>query len=516
MYKGLTAIKNIMDDIKITPFNCKRWLLKAMLASVLAFNIFSSVSAAPWVDSGDQRLRHHIQLLADKNIITVPITTWPLMWSGVINDVRRADHSQLSEESLWSLHYVKHAFARQTEGPLRFNAQLSAGENTQAVKYFGDARRETTEAKASIDWMNDKLAVHLAAGYAEQPLDGDKWRADGSYISYALGNWALTAGAVDRWWGPGWHSSLTLSNNARPIPGLSLQRRNSDAFKSAWLSWIGPWQFTSIAGQLESDRHIPDAYFLGARISFKPFNNLELALSRTAQWGGEGRPQSLSSLKDLIIGNDNRGDSGISLDGSNEPGNQQASIDARYNFSLAQTTNAMYFQFTGEDEAGGLPSRGLVQLGLESSFLYRNMQHRFVFEASDTSSESYSTKRPNYAYEHFIYKSGYRYKQRPIGASIDNDSRLLTLSADHYLANGKQLSWSLSNVDLNVDGTNVSAPSGSVYGQGAAVKMATVQYTLPLSEYWQASFIVRHTSESFVFNNDVLDSGASLVLDFRY
>ena len=521
MCNGLIAIKNIMDNINVTPSFCKRWLLKAMLAAIFSFNSIYPVSAAPWVDSGDQRLRHHIQLLADKNIITVPVTTWPLMWSGVIHDVKRADYSHLDEQSLWSLQYVKHAFARQTEGALRFNGQLAAAESIQGIKGFADNHREQSEAKASVDWMGDKLAVHLAATYAEQPLDGDTWRADGSYVSYAIGNWAVSAGAVDRWWGPGWHSSLTLSNNARPIPGLSLQRRNSDAFdfKSSWLSWlnaIGPWQFTGIAGQLESNRHIPDAYFLGARFSFRPLNSLELALSRTAQWGGEGRPQSLSSLKDLIIGNDNRGDSGISLDGSNEPGNQQATIDARYSFAVSQTNNAMYFQFTGEDEAGGLPSRGMVQLGLESSFLYRNAQHRFVLELSDTTSESYSDERPNYAYEHGIYRSGYRYKNRPMGASVDNDSRLMSFTANHYLTSGQQLSWSLSKADLNTDTTNASAPGGSVYGSGGVVKMAKIQYSVPVNTHWQLSFAYQYASNVVLFNNEVLDSSGSMILDFKF
>ena len=520
MRDGLTAI-NIMDDTSITHLNCKPCLLKAMLAAILFFSFIFSVSAAPWVDSSDFRLRHHIQLLADKNIITVPVTTWPLMWSGVIHDVKQADYSNLDEQSLWSLRYVKHAFARQTEGALRFNGQLSAAESVQAIKHFGDNRREQSEAKASIDWMGDKLAVHLAGTYAEQPQDGNKWRADGSYISYALGNWALSAGAVDRWWGPGWGSSLTLSNNARPIPGLSLQRRNSDAFnfETPWLSWlsyIGPWQFTSIAGQLEANRHVPDAYFLGARFSFRPLNSVELAFSRTAQWGGEGRPQSLSSLKDLIIGNDNRGDSGIDIDGSNEPGNQQATIDARYSFAVSQTHNAMYFQFTGEDEAGGLPSRGMVQLGLESSFLYRNAQHRLVLEVSDTTSESYSDERPNYAYEHAIYRSGYRYKGRPIGASIDNDSRLVSFIANHYLTDGQQLSWSLSKVDLNTDASNSGAPGGSVFGNGGVVKIAKIQYSVPVNAYWQLSFAYQYASDLFMFNNEVLDSSGSMILDFRF
>jgi hypothetical protein len=165
MRNGLTAI-NIMDDTNITHLNCKPCLLKAMLAVILSFSIIFSAHAAPWVDGGDHRLRHHIQLLADKNIITVPVTTWPLMWSGVIHDVKQADYSSLDEESLWSLRYVKHAFARQTEGALRFNGRLSTAESVQAVKHFADNRREQSEAKASIDWMGDKFAVHIAGTYA--------------------------------------------------------------------------------------------------------------------------------------------------------------------------------------------------------------------------------------------------------------------------------------------------------------------------------------------------------------
>jgi hypothetical protein len=169
-----------------------------------------------------------------------------------------------------------------------------------------------------------------------------------------------------------------------------------------------------------------------------------------------------------------------------------------------------------EDEAGGLPSRGMLQLGLESSFLYRNTQHRLVLEVSDTTSESYSDERPNYAYEHGIYRSGYRYKGRPIGASIDNDSRLVSFMANHYLTSGKQLSWSVSKIDLNADTTNVDAPGGSVFGSGGVVKIAKIQYSVPVNAYWQLSFAYQYASDLFLFNNEVLDSSGSMILDFRF
>ena len=160
---------------------------------IVIFSLLSSVSqASPWLDSGDNRLRHHIQLLADKNIITVPVTTWPLMWSDVIRDVSAVKPAQLDEQSFWSLRYVNHAFDRQSAEDVRLNASLALGNEVNALKGFSDNRREKAETKASIDWQGERLAFQLAATHADNSLGGNTLRADGSFISYRLGNWALT------------------------------------------------------------------------------------------------------------------------------------------------------------------------------------------------------------------------------------------------------------------------------------------------------------------------------------
>jgi hypothetical protein len=340
---------------------------------------------------------------------------------------------------------------------------------------------------------------------------------DGSYLAASIGNWAVSAGAVDKWWGPGWNNSLILSHNARPIPALTLQRQQSTAFKTPWLSWLGPWQFVSFAGQLESERYVPDAKLLGARLSFKPSSNWELGLSRTAQWGGEGRPQDWDSFKNLVLGKDNRGSGGIDLDKSNEPGNQLAGIDIKYNLNWRQYNSALYMQFIGEDEAGGLPSRGVVQAGFETSFMAGDIQHRLIFEAIDTTSESYSTSRPNYTYEHGgIYRSGYRYNSRAIGAAVDADSREFALMAQHYFSNGHQMHWSASRLEINRDNTNVALPGGSTFGEGVDTTYLTVSYTLPLNRRLIAEAGLNYSSDPIVFNDEALDDGGYLMLQYKY
>src|SRR5690606_41917145 len=105
---------------------------------------------------------------------------------------------------------------------------------------------------------------------------------------------------------------------------------------------------TAFGGQLESGRHIPEAKLLGARFAFMPLKGLEIGLSRTAQWGGDGRPESLSSLFDLMLGTE---DNVHTVEETkNEPGNQLASIDLRYGFAMGPGSFAVYAQTVRSEE----------------------------------------------------------------------------------------------------------------------------------------------------------------------
>lgn len=490
-------------------------LKAALLASTL---VSTQALAGPWIDSGDARLRHHIQVLADQGIITSPVTTWPLMWASIAGDINSASAKNLDPDTYWSLKHVKFAYKQQTRS-VNINASATVRSDVNPFGTFGNTQREKNEARGEIDLLGDRFAARLTGSYSNDPLDGDEFRADGSYLAFTLGNWAFSAGAIDRWWGPGWNSSLILSSNARPVPGLAIQRSQSTAFETPWLSWLGTWQLNAFAGQLESDRHIPDPYLLGTRFSFKPASQWEIGLTRTAQWGGEGRPQNWDSFKNLLLGKDNSGSGGIAADGSNEPGNQLAGIDIRYNFAWNQTHNATYIQYVGEDEAGSMPSRGIIQLGLESSFNYNDIQHRIIIEATDTAiidADKDKISKYNYIYEHGIYRSGYRYKNRPIGASVDNDSQEITLIGQHYFSNGHQLHWSIASIDINRDNTNAAAPGGSVYDLGVDTTYIQASYKLPLSKHWMAEAGLNFSSETITYNDEELDDGGYLAVRFKY
>lgn len=460
-------------------------------AALLCFVLPASAFAAPWIDAGDATLRHHLLVLADAGLVTVPVNTWPLMWSGIRRDIEHADDFELDRATATSLAYVQFAASRETDSSIRLGWKTAARNTKPVFTDFADSQREQIESQLYADWVGGTLAGRAAVTWVVDPLDGKQVRYDGSYLAGVLGNWALSVGAVDRWWGPSWQQSNILSTNARPIPGVAIQRNYSTAFETPWLSWIGPWQLVSFMGQMESQQFIEKPLLWGLRISMRPLQSLEIGLSRTAQWAGKGRPHDLGTFGDLLVGKDNGDDSG--LDAENEPGNQLAGFDWRWNFGW---NSSFYGQFTGEDEAGYAPSRFLATLGADVAILGRESHTRIFFEASDTTADGFDGDgRDNYAYEHGIYRDGYRFRGRAIGAATDNDSRLITLGADHHWDDSLQLSWSVSRAELNRDDSNRETFGGNVITPEAIdlwIADARVSY---LVGDWQLSAGVDYASE---------------------
>jgi hypothetical protein len=205
------------------------------------------------------------------------------------------------------------------------------------------------------------------------------------------------------------------------------------------LSWLGPWDLAVHFGRFESDRHVPDARFLGMRFNFRPLPSLEIGLSRAAQWCGDGRPCGFDTFADLLLGRDNVGDDDI--DRSNEPGNQLAGFDLRWAARLFERPFAVYGQLIGEDEAGGFPSRYLGEFGIETSgMLGTRWSYRWFGEVTATSCKFHSsTEIFNCAYNHSIYQTGYRYRSRAVGHASDNDSRIL--STGLILSDERETQW---------------------------------------------------------------------------
>ena len=411
-------------------------------------------AAGSFAEPGDLLLRHDLELMNDAGAMNLPLTSWPFSWSEISRGLSGIDPSTLDANERAAYERVSDELSRRSDGDAEVAFRASLAENPRVIRGFYDQPRDDAEAAASLAWSGKQLSLKLQATVAADPFDGDELRPDGSYIGFALGNWIASAGWQERWWGPGHAGSLILSTNARPAPGIAIQRRQSTPFGTKWLSWIGPWTLTAFLSELDDERAVDGARLFGMRATFKPLDTLEVGFSRTAQWCGENRPCDFKAFTDLLLGNDNRD---VNVDPDQEPGNQLAGIDLRWRLPR-QIPLALYMQWIGEDTRRGGPEPGdwLRQAGLEHWGGVAGLSHRTYFEVADTQCRQggfgFSDAEPNCGYEHSIYQSGYRYHGRSLGHGIDGDGLAYALGSTLVQPDGRSWNLELRYVEINRSG----------------------------------------------------------------
>jgi hypothetical protein len=419
-------------------------------------------AAEPWMGPGDVLLRHDLQLLSDAGLLSGPSLGWPIGWSLVARELSALQFNTLTPAQRTAAARLRQRVARESRtDDVRYAARLAGAVDPMPLRTFEDTPREEGEATVSADWLGQRFAVKVQATVVADPDDDETFRPDGTYVAANLGNWMISAGWFDRWWGPAWQGSLILSNNARPLPSIGLDRNEALPSDLPVLRWLGPWRFSTFMGQFESDRDYPQALLFGMRAEIRPHPTLQLAASRTAQWCGDGRPCDLGTFWDLLVGNDN------DQDLSEQPGNQLAGFDARWSWPGARVPLALYAQAIGEDEAGFMPSKYLGVFGIEAWGMLRDGSWRAHVEYADTACD-FLNSPPEFgcAYTNSIYTTGYRYRGRVLGHAMDADGESFGVGALYVDAEARRWEALVRRVELNREGV---APGHSLADAPATV-----------------------------------------------
>ncbi len=434
-----------------------------VLLSILATSL--SAEAKPWLDTGDMKLRHELQLLSDSGLLNVPLTTWPLA-SKDIHDGLKSSKSNISShpELLSVLTNINKRLEEEDFGS-GFKIEAEGRTKKLLVRDFSGEGREKGLISYDAEWGNPIVDIRLKASIADKSNhSGDKAvRFDESYISSTFDKWKITAGAQSRWWGPSWDGSLILSNNARPIPSLSIENVSSEAYDNEYLKWLGPNKMHFFIGQLESDRHVPQAKLIGTRVTFKPHESFEVGLHRTIQWGGAGQDNNLSDLFKTIIGSNENSKDDLLV------GNSIAGGDLKWNLPIGNegTHYSLYGQYIGEDRAVGSLLLGdetyLLGGSISGASSKLDGSWRVYLEATDTSAAWLKGRaRNNIIYNHGQYKDGYRHLGVSMAHGIDSDSQIISAGAMLSQKDGDFWRGWVKHTKLNTDGAgqNTIAPKG--------------------------------------------------------
>ena len=429
-------------------------------------------AASPWAEVGDSQLRADIELLNTSGVVQELTISWPLPWRSLQHQLGSRDLAELPPAVRAAAQRVL-AKAREDTAPGFAGAFYLDATNSPDVVYgFGGMGRGDAQSQISLSAGGDVFSGRLSLGGITRNFGGkpNKLMLDGTYVSARLGGTLVYAGYLDHWWGPGQISALQLSNNARPMPQIGIERSRTAASSWPILRWLGPWQFEFFLGKLDGPQLQSNVYYNGAHLTISPLPGLELGIAKTEQFCGQGH--ACAPLRDYFT----------NFDFSNHPNNVngEGAFELKYGHSLVGVPFQVYAQMMNEDYSW-VSSSGSSYLVGSSIFVPTNAGPvKLTAEFADT----LATKTPfsfdnhiyGFAYTDYQFPDGMRYRGRTLGFSLDTDSTLLSLQGSWSDNAGRFYELSIHHARI---GNYHSAGINIVSATPVIVNMGEARVSLP-------------------------------------
>jgi hypothetical protein len=247
----------------------------------------------------------------------------------------------------------------------------------------------------------------VLAAYAQPEYrigrDTNQGRLVEGYAKARGGPFELVAGREALWWGPAFHGSMLLSNNALGLDMVRIQTANQVTLP--WLlRYLGPLKFAWFFAQLEAEREHPRTKLEGARLDLAPTSWLELGFGRVIMFDGDGRPKpSVWQSPALMFYTSDNNDSKYS-------GNTLLQADVTLRLAdvgkyVPITRDAELYVDVGVDDTccktAFIPLKPGATVGLYLPNLFQSPDTTFRVEYSNTSSFNFT---------HSVYTDGYSRK----------------------------------------------------------------------------------------------------------
>ncbi len=377
--------------------------------------------SVPWTPSDAGR--HAIELLVDDAGLDLTTTQWPLPHAAVERAV-----DALPAELPLALDAARARVRHELRAHEASGLEVTLRGRAEGLPGFGDDATPGSSLAVRSSVLDEPWVAMQIGGRIESRAKvdqaGTQFRLDDSAVATEAFGIQLQAWSHRNWWSPGWQSALGLSNNAPAFNGVGIQRASASTSASPWLAWLGPWNFDVFVAQTEDVTQPANPFLFGGRVTLRPFSHVEIGLTKMAQWGGRGRPESPGSFLDMLIGAHTNAET-VDERGR-DPENGLAGFDLRMRCPT-RLRCAAYTQWIGEDVAAHVPKKYLDLYGVE--FWSADGDSRFFAEYAETGCRSPIGHRPlkDCAYRNYAYPQGYASAGRWIGASVGPDSRLLTL-----------------------------------------------------------------------------------------
>ncbi|WP_299330832.1 capsule assembly Wzi family protein [uncultured Psychrobacter sp.] len=391
----------------------------------------------------DLRLKADIDWLNTQGVTQISTSTWPLTANEIERGLLGAQLTTPVQQQV--VQSIQTRLNKDRESLVKATGELSIQTDRQQLpQSFGDNKLAGQQLSGSVGLSEANWEFNLQANVKNDELidDDSDVSFEGSYLAGMAANQWLVAGKIPTWWGPGHDGSLIRGDASIPVTGFTMQRDTQTAPDYKYLNWVGPWQYQLFAGQLDDYDAVPDAKLFGVRLTASPLPWLEVGASRSFMWGGEGRPESLSSFGDAILGTKDNG----GRDGG-DPANQLGGFDAKLKLaSLIDVPASVYGQYIGEDEAGGLPAKNTYLAGADYASSAYGKPYQLYAEYTDTRT---SGEVRGISYDHSTYTDGYYQQGYPLGYALGGDAESVAVGGRLWLDERNFIHAKLQHAKVN-------------------------------------------------------------------
>jgi hypothetical protein len=272
------------------------------------------------------------------------------------------------------------------------------GVNDTLPNSYGMGSKSTWEASAQAYWQPSDYLLAEVGGVGYE----GRTNFTGSMISLGGSYAQLDLGFKPHWWSPLYDSSMLMSTEAPTMPSVSLS--NYEPFTPLGI------RYEFFDARMSKSDHIafqqPDGSFLyksghpllfGAHVSIEPVSGWSFGINRLLQYGGAGRPQSLSALAKGFFNPSAYDNTGPNLGFNQQFGNQQASVTSSFLFP-GKVPFVVYAEYAGEDTSHGksyLLGNSALSVGIHFPRLFERFD--LIYETSEWQ---------NTWYVHGIYQDG--------------------------------------------------------------------------------------------------------------
>ena len=293
----------------------------------------------------------------------------------------------------------------------------------------GDVRAGGFFRAYPVDWLSFQARGDILLGFSGE----DTGRIEETSLRLGWPQATLEAGRFSLWWGPGRHGSIIMSTNAQPLIGARLRNPRPISLGRP-LRFLGEFQYDLFLARLEKDRPVPHPLLFGMRLAVRPNPHLEIGVSRTMQYGGEGRGNGLSDWWEAFKGR--KGDEEVNV------ANHVAGFDLSIVLPFKAQPVKIYLEAEGEDqrvESVPYPYKWAFLSGVFFPSLLRSPRADLRVELAMTDFRGHGSVW----YVHSDYP--HRYRGEILGHHMGTDARDLFIEAHYFLLPSSYLE---ANVDF--------------------------------------------------------------------